>query len=295
MMHFASRIRVRVERSSAVLRLRYPPLAEALDLEGRKFVFVGGLHKSGTSTLHNTLRRHADISGVQHTVHREDEGQFMQTVYAPDRSFGGPGRFAFIQPKDDECDLAAKRERLLREWGGYLADANARVLVEKSPANIIRMPWLQRLFPEAVFVVIVRHPIVVALATQRWSNTSLEELLTHWWTAHRRMWGDLEQLNSALILRYEDLVGSPENVLDIVQDLLGLENALDASSLADRNCSYLSRLHEAILNRPTVGRLASVLLEDLPQFGYSASMPLVSDDIRVIRIREGTVDPVTSC
>ena len=36
------------------------------------------------------------------------------------------------------------------------------MLVEKSPPNIVRMRYLQALFPRASFVMILRHPVVVA-------------------------------------------------------------------------------------------------------------------------------------
>jgi len=59
------------------------------------FIFVAGLHRSGTSVLHQILRSHPSVSGFFNTGVPEDEGQHLQTVFRPAMAFGGPGRFGF--------------------------------------------------------------------------------------------------------------------------------------------------------------------------------------------------------
>ena len=51
--------------------------------------------RSGTSILHRLLREHSDTSGFSDTGVPEDEGQYLQTVYAREAASGGPGQFAF--------------------------------------------------------------------------------------------------------------------------------------------------------------------------------------------------------
>src|ERR1700691_2539156 len=69
--------------------------------ESHHFVFLGGLHRSGTTLLFRMLREHPEISGFENNKVKEewlapeDEGQFLQTVYPPAVFFGGPGKFAF--------------------------------------------------------------------------------------------------------------------------------------------------------------------------------------------------------
>ena len=50
-----------------------------------RLVFVGGLHRSGTTPLTRCLAAHAQISGFAHTGVEEDEGQHLQTVHPPAR------------------------------------------------------------------------------------------------------------------------------------------------------------------------------------------------------------------
>ncbi|MDH8276096.1 sulfotransferase, partial [Klebsiella pneumoniae] len=56
--------------------------------------------------------------------------------------------------------------------------------MEKSPPNLLRLRLLQAVFPDAAFVVIVRHPVAVAYATQFWAKTPPLEQIEHWLIAH---------------------------------------------------------------------------------------------------------------
>lgn len=63
--------------------------------DDKTLIFIGGLHRSGTSLLHEILRRHPAVSGFANTGVPKDEGQHLQTVYPPASAFGGPGLFGF--------------------------------------------------------------------------------------------------------------------------------------------------------------------------------------------------------
>lgn len=61
----------------------------------KKFIFLAGHHRSGTSLLHEIIREHPAISGFRNTGVPEDEGQHLQSVFKPANSFGGPGKYIF--------------------------------------------------------------------------------------------------------------------------------------------------------------------------------------------------------
>src|SRR5579862_5824222 len=154
---------------------------------GSRMVFICGLHRSGTSLIHRCMGDHPDISAFADTGAPEDEGQHLQSVYPTARAHGGPGRFGL----DADSHLTetsplvtdANRRRLLEEWLPHW-DLSRRLLVEKSPPNLVRIRFLRALFPGSRFIVITRHPAVIACATQRSAITTLTSLVHHWVVCH---------------------------------------------------------------------------------------------------------------
>ncbi len=96
--------------------------------------------------------------------------------------------------------------------------------------------FLQGLFPQARFVVVVRHPVVVALSTQKWAGplAGLGPLLEHWVHAHETFLADLAHVRNVHVVRYEQLVSDPGATLAGVGDFLGLAEPIAADSLDGR-------------------------------------------------------------
>ena len=195
-----------------------PPLAR---LEGitytedpviERFVFICGLHRSGTTALERLLVSRYRLACLR-ANRPESEGQHLQSVYSPARAFGGPGRFAFsramVQELKGLCDHADCRDRILADWRRFVV-GTVPVLLEKSPPNLTKIWWLRKVFPGSRFVVIVRDPRAVAAATQKWSGTSLAELMMHWNAAYSHALDDFRDEDS-IYLRYEDLTAHPDD------------------------------------------------------------------------------------
>ncbi|HLB06983.1 MAG TPA: sulfotransferase, partial [Alphaproteobacteria bacterium] len=138
-----------------------------------RLVFIGGLWRSGTSALFRCLREHPSVSAFVDTGVPEDEGQHLQTVYPPAGKLGGPGRFGFHRgghiTETSSLVSKANAQKLFDEWARYW-DLEKPVLLEKSPPNLIRSRLLNALFPGARFIFVLRHPVAVSLATQKWSR-----------------------------------------------------------------------------------------------------------------------------
>ncbi|MGN6472067.1 MAG: sulfotransferase family protein [Mycobacteriales bacterium] len=213
-------------------------------------IFVGGLHRSGTSVLARVLSAAPGAAGLTGTGVPEDEGQHLQSVYPPALAFGGPGRFALKRgahlTEVDAAEPHQLRESIERAWQPYWSSADALVHVEKSPPNLIRMRYLQTVFPGAAFIVVVRHPVPVALATRKMSGrATLPTLIQNWFSAHRTLERDLPTVDRLLVLTYASLVAG--TAWPVIEDFTGLE--VQAPELDTRsNLQYFRQWRAARLS-----------------------------------------------
>ena len=210
-----------------------------------RLVFVGGLHRSGTTPLTRALAAHPQISGFADTGVEEDEGQHLQDVYPPARAHGGPGRFA-LAPAAHLTEASPlltpdTATRLLDQWRPHW-DLSRPVLVEKSPPNLLMSRFLQGAFPDARFVMVVRHPAIVSLSTRKWARLrSLGALLEHWFAAHRTFESDAAHLRHLLVVKYEQLVADPAGALAGIAGFLELDGELPAAGIDTRRSATYER------------------------------------------------------
>ena len=82
------------------------------------FIFVNGLHRSGTSP-YRVLSAQSNFSGFSETGVPEDEGQHLQSVYKAAKYYGGPGRFGFDKRSyltNSSLIYQKNRCKLFDEW-----------------------------------------------------------------------------------------------------------------------------------------------------------------------------------
>jgi hypothetical protein len=71
---------------------------------------------------------------------------------------------------------------------------------------------------------VLRHPIAVACATQKWSGSRPHQLIRHWIVAHEMFAGDAAHLRDLMVVHYEDMVADPDECFGRVFSFLGLDD-----------------------------------------------------------------------
>ncbi len=199
-------------------------------------VFICGLHRSGTTLLHDYLLAHYNVSYVQSAKVPENEGQFLQDVYMAERPFGGPGSFAFypqmqFAPVKNPERAQRTGKRLLAQWNSW-AIGDSPVLLEKSPPNIVRIPYFRSLFPNARFVVWTRDPRAVSMSTRKWHKLPVSQLMAHWNTAYMKAFQDIG--DDCILVRYEDFCEDPVGTTAKIAAFCDLDKRTEPLPIADR-------------------------------------------------------------
>jgi Sulfotransferase family len=194
----------------------------------RKYVFICGMPRSGTSMLGRNVGRLADCTDLKNTGTIEDEGQNVQNVYPTAHELGGPGRFGFdARAHRTESSTLLTPEnvaQLKASWHRYW-DNTKRICIEKTPANLLATRFLQAAFANSYFIVIRRHPVPVAIAAQKWkvNVTSLHNMFEHWLHCHELFEQDKTYLRRVYELRYEDYVEDQDKYDKEIAAFIGTE------------------------------------------------------------------------
>ncbi|WP_433331274.1 sulfotransferase family protein [Spirillospora sp. CA-294931] len=244
-------------------------------MDQHTMAFVGGLHRSGTTLLASLMADHPQISGFRNTGAPEDEGQHLQTVCPIDEHHGGPGRFAFTPEAHmtETSPFAAPEpaRRLREQWERYW-DLSRPVLLEKSPPNLLRFRFLQEVFPNSRFILMMRHPVPVTLSTLKWAPAlTPRRLVEHWIHAHEIALQDTLRLEHCMTVRYENLMARPAATMAEIAEFLGLPDAFDAGRVDPKvNRDYFARWR-ALASGGGLGEGLDALESAVNTYGYSLS------------------------
>ena len=112
---------------------------------------------------------------------------------------------------------AASATRLYAQWSVWW-DTARPVLVEKTPENLLMGSFLQAAFgaPRTSFVFVMRHPLVWALAIEKWIQPEFgalrvaEERVAFWFECMERMASRIHELRDAVLLQLETASVSEE-------------------------------------------------------------------------------------
>jgi tetratricopeptide (TPR) repeat protein len=126
-------------------------------------IFIVAFPRSGTTLLEQVLDAHPRLRSM-------DEQPYLQNAIDKLNVDGAhyPGHMASLTP----AQLAAARDYYWSLVGQQVQLAPGEQLIDKNPLNILRLPAIARLFPNARILLAVRHPcdVVLSCFTQHFRN-----------------------------------------------------------------------------------------------------------------------------
>jgi Flp pilus assembly protein TadD len=218
-----SRKRMRPEQA----RLGVDPLAPPA---ARSPVFIVGFPRSGTTMLEQMLDAHPRFVSM-------DEQPILQSCIERMKAFGL--EYPYQLDQLDAAGIAVIRDVYWAEVARIAPPSTAQQLVDKNPLNLLRLPIIRRLFPNAKIILALRHPcdVILSCYMQNFRSpafmllcSSLERLARSY-SNSMQSWIHHDQLlrPDLLTLRYEDTVSDFPAQVDRIADFLEIA---DRSHLA---------------------------------------------------------------
>jgi len=189
-------------------------------------VFIVGFPRSGTTMLEQML-------DAVPTLRAMDEQPFFQDMVEHMRRFG------LTYPRDLHRLDAEQCEQLRNVYWNLVRktvklDTDQR-LVDKNPLNMLRLPLLNRLFPEARIIFALRHPCDVVLSCYMQSFgapafmvlcSTLQRLARGYVNAMQGWMRNVEILSPQIMeLRHEDLLGDFAGNARRIGEFIGVDDS----------------------------------------------------------------------
>ncbi|MCD6706004.1 MAG: sulfotransferase [Thiobacillus sp.] len=118
-------------------------------------VFLIGFPRSGTTLLEQVLASHSAIATLEERPVAE-----MLARIVDERHGGYPAGLAGLSPQD----ILALRQSYFQTVDSLIRVAPGQTFVDKFPLNLVRLPLLARIFPDARYILALRHPADAVLS-----------------------------------------------------------------------------------------------------------------------------------
>ncbi|MEB1527733.1 sulfotransferase [Xanthomonas sp. WHRI 7945] len=202
---------------------RYAQARDAAPGSDASPVFIVGFPRSGTTMLEQMLDAHPGYASM-------DERAILQRCIEWMEAQGK--RYPYDLGELDEAQVEAMRQVYWSEIAKVIALAPGQQLVDKNPLNMLRLPMIMRLFPNARIILALRHPCDVLLSCymQNFRSpafmvlcSSLERLAKSYVNA-MRFWIHHQALlqPDLLVLKYEETVADFPAQVQRIGGFLGI-------------------------------------------------------------------------
>ncbi len=209
--------------------------ARAVDGDPLDPVFLVGFPRSGTTLLEQLLDAHPQLASF-------DEQPFLQRLVARinERGKGYPEALANL----GESDCQALRAGYFADVARLLPQLAERRAVDKNPLNLVRLPLVATLFPQARVLLALRHPcdVVLSCYMQNFRSPAFSitfETLASTARMYARVMAHFHSFADRLglplqVVRYEDLVADVAGEGKALFAFLGLPWSDDLVAFTER-------------------------------------------------------------
>jgi hypothetical protein len=260
-----------------------------------RLIFLLGAPRSGTTLLARILSAHPQIHGraephlITPIAHLGYYGTVQKAPYDPNNVQQAVKEFVADLPGGEADYLDALRAYADTMYGRMLAGAPAgkRYFLDKTPAYALVLPFLTRLYPDARYIVLTRHPLAVLTSyVASFFDGDYEVAVAHNPILARYVpalaWILRQRPVPLIHVRYEQFVADPEAGFRAICDHLGVpfdaraieygESGEDFGGLGDPTgvkqhsrpvTSSVKRWAAEIASQPATLALVSRLVDEL--------------------------------
>jgi len=132
-----------------------------------KMLFVIGAPRSGTTMVERILSSHSMILGgpephlLTPLAHMGYWRKVDKAPYDPILAAEAQRGFVGALPNKEQDYWDACRAYCDTLYGRYLSTSNKSICLDKTPAYALVLPFIARVFPDAKYVVLTRHPLAL--------------------------------------------------------------------------------------------------------------------------------------
>jgi len=202
-------------------------------------LFIIGAPRSGTTMLERMLSAHTHVRGgpephlLTPLAHL---GPWDKVDKAPyDHILAAESQLLFIDQLPNGIDDYWKACRAYCDalYGGYMQGRNEPVCLDKTPAYALILPFMQKVFPDAKYVVLTRHPLAMFSSfANSFFDGDYQAAQEHNPLIERyvpALAAFLRQDDVPYVhVRYEDLVRDPAHWFEKICDYIGIPFEPDA-------------------------------------------------------------------
>ncbi|MEE9542774.1 MAG: sulfotransferase, partial [Thermodesulfobacteriota bacterium] len=214
-------------------------------MESKNLIFLISQPRSGSTLLQLMLSEHKDIATTSEpwiALHpvcalRENE---VEAVY--DSSLARHALLDFLkQTGVDESFYKAQVASFLLSFYKHAADHQQKsFFLDKTPRYYHIIPELMEIFPEAKFIILLRHPMAVfSSVLKSWVRGDLTRCVLYYkdlMDAPKRLLDALGKYpDRCLRVRYEEFVVEPETVLQEICTFVGIPYSVDLLEYSGKN------------------------------------------------------------